>query len=144
LTCLLLCRVDKANIDIPSKRWNLLSSSISSNNFGDPPVTNSVAVEYSLCCPVSQSPTRSRAAVAAVSGLSDVAIAGGVWRPGPVLRADGVDVLPGHTVKLAAGVEESLGAVSWDAGTGSWDLLLHPRIMLHTPGDVCPGAVILT
>ena len=62
---------------------------------------------------------------AGISGLSGVAIAGAVWHPGPIQGADRVNVRPGHTVKLAAGVEESLGQV--------------PGVCSSIPGTVCPG-----
>ena len=46
-------------------------------------------------------------------------------------------------VKLAPGVEEALGAVAGDGGADAGDLLVHPGVMLNTPGDVSPGPVLL-
>ena len=48
-----------------------------------------------------------------------------------------------HAVEPAAGVEEALGAVAGDGGTGAGDLLVHPGVMLNTSGDVSPGPVLL-
>ena len=48
-----------------------------------------------------------------------------------------------HAVEPAPGVEEALGAVAGDGGTGAGDLLVHPGVMLNTSGDVSPGPVLL-
>ena len=61
----------------------------------------------------------------------------------PHLAADTVDVRAFGAVELAAVVEEALGAVAGDGGAEAGDLLLHPGLVLHTPGDVCPGPIIL-
>ena len=50
---------------------------------------------------------------------------------------------PSDAVEPAPGVEEALGAVAGDGGAGAGDLLIHPGVMLHTPGDVSPGPVLL-
>lgn len=55
----------------------------------------------------------------------------------------GVTHLALDAVKPAPGVEEALGAVAGDGGAGAWDLLIHPGVMLNTPGDVSPGPVLL-
>ena len=51
--------------------------------------------------------------------------------------------LASHAVEPAPGVEEALGAVAGDGGAGARDLLVHPGVMLHTPGDVSPGPILL-
>ena len=61
----------------------------------------------------------------------------------PHLAADTVDVRAFGAVELAAVVEEALGAVAGDGGAEAGDLLLHPGLVLHTPGDVRPGPIIL-
>lgn len=61
----------------------------------------------------------------------------------PHLAAETVDVRAFCAVEPAAVVEEALGAVAGDGGAEAGDLLLHPGLVLHTPGDVRPGPVFL-
>jgi len=138
-----LLSVNNSNIDVSGKRGNRLSLPIVGDNLGNSPVTGSVPVQDCLRSSIPGCTDRSWAAIAAVSGLPEVAEAGGIGLPGAVHCAERVDILSSGAVKSTPGVDEPLGAVTGDGGTESWDLLVHSWIMLDTAGDVCPGPVIL-
>jgi len=133
-----------ADIDISSKRRDVFSSSIISNNLGNPPVTDNVAVQNGLGCSVSGAPSRSWAAVATVPCLPQVPLTCGVWGPGTILGTDGVNISSSHAVELATSVEEPLCTIPRNTRADTGDLLLDTRVMLNTPGDICPGPIILT
>lgn len=136
--------VNESNVDISCERRNSFPLPIVSNNLGNSPVAGRVPVQDGLSSSVSGLPSRSRTAVTAVPGLSEVAAAGGIGLPGAVHGAQRVNVPPSGAVKLTPGVKESLGAVAGDGGTRAGDLLVHPRVVFNAAGNVCPGAVILT
>ena len=46
-------------------------------------------------------------------------------------------------VKLAASVEESLGTISRNAGTGAGNLFIHSRIMFYAAGNISPCSILL-
>jgi len=79
-----LLSVNNSDIDVSGKGGNRLSLPIVDNNLGNSPVTGGVPVEDCLRSSISGSSDWSWAAVAAVSGLPEVAIAGGIGHPGPV------------------------------------------------------------
>jgi len=128
---------------VAGKGGNRLSLAIVGNNLGNSPITGSVPVQDCLRSSISGGSNWSRAAVTAVSGLPEVAITGGIGLPGPVHCAQRVDILSFGAVKSTSGIEESLGAVTWDGGAGARDLFVHSWIMFNAAGDVCPGPVIL-
>jgi len=76
--------VNNSNIDVSGKGGHRLSLPIVGNNLGNSPVTGRVPVQDCLRSSVSGLSHWPRAAVAAVSGLPEVAIAGGIGHPGPV------------------------------------------------------------
>jgi len=135
--------VNDSNVDVPGEGWDCLPLSIVGNNLGNSPVTGRVPAEDGLRSSVPGAPCRPRTAVTAVPGLPEVPGTGGVGLPGAVHCAQRVYILSCSAVKPTPGIEESLGAVSGDGGTGSWYLLVNSGIVLNAAGNVCPGAVIL-
>ena len=79
-----LLSVNNSDIDVSGKGGNRLSLPIVDNNLGNSPVTGRVPVQDCLRSSVPGLSHWAWAAVAAVSGLPEVAIAGGVGHPGPV------------------------------------------------------------
>lgn len=94
-----LLSVNNSNIDVSGKRGNRLSLPIVGDNLGNSPVTGSVPVQDCLRSSIPGCTDRSWAAIAAVSGLPEVAEAGGIRLPGAVHCAERVDILQ-HTVTL--------------------------------------------
>ena len=88
-----LLSVNNSNIDVSGKRGNRLSLPIVGDNLGNSPVTGSVPVQDCLRSSISGGSGGSWAAVTAVSGLPEVAIAGGIGLPGPVHCAERIDIL---------------------------------------------------
>ena len=76
--------VNNSNIDVSGKGGHRLSLPIVGNNLGNSPVTGRVPVQDRLRSSVPGLSHWARAAVTAVSGLPEVAIAGGVGLPGTV------------------------------------------------------------
>lgn len=134
----------RSNVDVSCKAWYVLTTTVPSDCLGHPAVGHGVAAEQGLCGPVPETSLRAWAAVAAVPQVPPVTLAGGVGRPRAVGRAHRVDVTTGCAVKPAATVEEAGGAIAGDSWAEAGDLLLHARLMVNTPRNVRPGAVVLT
>jgi len=75
------------NIDVSGERWNSLSLSVIGNNLWNSPVTGCVPVKDGLSGSVPGPSNWSWTAIAAVSGLPQVATAGWVGLPGAVHAA---------------------------------------------------------
>jgi len=131
------------NVDVPSKGWSFPPSVIF-YYLRHSPITDSVAQNGSLSCPVSWSTPWSRTAITAILCLPQVSLTGGVGSPGTICCAEGVYVSPCIAVKHTPVVDKPLCTVTRYSRAQAWYLILHPWFMLYTPGDISPGTISLT
>jgi len=133
-----------ANVNISSKAWNRFPFSVVGDDLGNSPVTGSVSAQDGLSRPVPCSSNRSRASIAAVLGLSQVTLTGGVRLPGTIKGAERINVRAGDTIKSASLIEETLCTITRDAGTCAGNLFVYTRVVFDATGNIRPGSILLT
>jgi len=140
---LLFTVTEGTNVDVSGKTWNILSPAVASDGLWHPPVRNSVLVQDGLRRSVSESTSRTGAAIATIAQIPSVALTSGVGRPGAISCTNGINILPSCAVKPAAPMEKGSGTITGDSGAKSGDLLFHPRLVLNTTRDVRPRSIVL-
>jgi len=140
---LLFTVTEGTNVDVSGKTWNILSPAVASDGLWHPPVRHSVLVQDGLRRSVSESTSRTGAAIATIAQIPSVALTSGVGRPGAISCTNGINILPSCAVKPAAPMEKGSGTITGDSGAKSGDLLFHPRLVLNTTRDVRPCSIVL-
>jgi len=140
---LLFTVTEGTNVDVSGKTWNILSPAVASDGLWHPPIRHSVLVQDGLRRSVSESTSRTGAAIATIAQIPSVALTSGVGRPGAISCTNGINILPSCAVKPAAPMEKGSGTITGDSGAKSGDLLFHPRLVLNTTRDVRPCSIVL-